>query len=413
MLQRTRRAQSVIKANKTLAITRPEDEMLICIARAYLDPERAEQFRALVHHGLDWDYVLRSAEWHGVVPLLYWHLNSLCQDIIPEIIRDRLHDYFFKNSKTNLLLTGELLKILCMFDAEGISAIPFKGPTLAASVYGNLALREFCDLDILIQEKDVKDAKALMLSQGYVPQFRLTGSREAAFLRSQSEYVFWRTPDEVMVEIQWEITPRYFGFPLDIEELWKRAKTVSLAGKDIPILSPEDHLIILCVHGNKHLWERLGWICDVAELLRVHKELDWQGVMRQADALGCKRMLLIGLFLASELLGVELPLDVLRRLQAQPAVQKLGAQVRQHLFCETSDTRGMLASSLFHLRSKERLNDRVRYCLRLALTTTVGDWDLLPGVLPHSLSFLYYPIRMVRLAGKYWLGIFSGNGVRS
>src|SRR5262245_24246353 len=102
MLQRTRRAQSVI--NKTLAITRPEDELLICIARMCLDSQRTEQLRALIQHGLDWDCVLRSAEWHGIKPLLSWHLNAICPGLIPEIIQDELDDYFLENTKTNLLL---------------------------------------------------------------------------------------------------------------------------------------------------------------------------------------------------------------------------------------------------------------------------------------------------------------------
>ena len=33
---------------------------------------------------------------------------------------------------------------------QGIAAIPYKGPVLAAAVYGNLALRTFSDLDILV-----------------------------------------------------------------------------------------------------------------------------------------------------------------------------------------------------------------------------------------------------------------------
>jgi len=49
------------------------------------------------------------------------------------------------------LCTGELLKLLNLFAAHGIGVIPYKGPTFGSCRLGNLALREFTDLDILVQ----------------------------------------------------------------------------------------------------------------------------------------------------------------------------------------------------------------------------------------------------------------------
>ena len=65
-------------------------------------------------------------------------------------------------------------------------------------------------------------------------------------------------------------------------------------------LAPEDSLLILCVHANKHQWSRLGWICDIAEMLRSHPDLNWPVVMEQARMLRSERMLLLGLLLARE-----------------------------------------------------------------------------------------------------------------
>jgi hypothetical protein len=148
--------------------------------------------------------------------------------------------------------------------------VPYKGPVLATSVYGNLALRQFVDLDLMIHRHDVLEAKEVLASLGYRPQYQLTRAQEAALLASQCEYAFTHEDGESTVELRWEIT-EHFSFPLDTERLWERLEQVPLGGDNVPTLSPEDTLLILCAHGAKHLWERLGWICDVAELVHNHK----------------------------------------------------------------------------------------------------------------------------------------------
>jgi Uncharacterised nucleotidyltransferase len=387
---------------------RSEAELLICCARTCLDTDTAERIRALIQHDLDWAYLLRTALAHGMLPLLYWHLNATCPEALPGLILEQLRDHFHGNTGRNRYMAGELLDILHLFEAHGIFAIPYKGPALTASVYGNLGLREFVDLDLLVHKQDVRRAKDLLASKGYQPQFHLTEAQEAGLLRSQCEYLLWRDEDGVIAEIQWGIVPRYFAFPLDYERLWERLEPVSLGGKSILTLAPEDLLLILCVHGTKHLWEQLKWICDIAGLIHLHNKMDWEQVMAQAGTLGSRRMLFLGLFLASDLLGASLPKGVLKRVKADAAVKALAAQVHERLFREANGLPGLCEASLFHLRARERLRDRIHYGVRLAMTTTPGDWALLPP-LPASLFPLYSLWRPVRLAGKYGLGMKSSD----
>src|SRR5437867_2636917 len=184
---------------------RPETELLLCCARRSLDNERVERIRALIRGGIDWAYLLRQAESHALMPLLCWHFTHNCRDAIPRPVLEQLRDYFHSNARSNLLLTEELLRLLDLLAARGIRAIPFKGPALAASVYGNIALRQFCDLDLLVHTNEVSKTKDLLISQGYRPEVNLTQAREAAFLRYQSELLFRR--GKVVVEIQWRIAP--------------------------------------------------------------------------------------------------------------------------------------------------------------------------------------------------------------
>ena len=163
-------------------------------------------------------------------------------------------------------------------------------------------------------------------------------------------------------------------------------------------LSQENLLLFLCVHGGKHGWERLGWICDIAELIRIRNEMNWRTVMDQARALKSERMLLLGLYLASDLLEAPLPEEIRARVHSDPAVRSLATQVGERLFREVLP--GVFESWRFQVRIRDRLWDGCRYCFGLVMTPTGLELTLIP--LPALLFPLYYVLRPMRLVLKAW-----------
>lgn len=396
--------------------THPEAELLLCCARTDIHSE-AEQIKALLKEKINWDYLLRTALWHGMAALLYCSLNATCPEAVPKPILDQLRYYFHNLARRNLFLTRELLKLLNLFQAHEIPAIPYKGPVLAASAYGNLALRQFCDLDILIHRQDALKVKSLLLNQGYrLSQEQPSGAQEAMWFKSACEYNFVSNDGKVMVEPHWAIARPKYCFLLDPECLWQRLETISLAGTPVLTFQPEDMLLIVCMNGTKDHWQSLKQICDVAEVIRAHQEIDWERVIKQASILGSERMLKLSLFLASDLLGTALPEKVWQRIQADPVVKSLATQVRERLFVNATNSPKFEDSnfSLWDIRVRERLQDRVRYCFTLVFMPNEGDAALLP--LPPSLYFIYYLLRPIRLIGrnglmvlKHILGLLNSN----
>jgi hypothetical protein len=394
----------MIRSDTPRLRTRPEVELLLLCTRTHVDSDTAARIETLTQENIDWGYLLKTAQEHGVTPLLYWNLIETCPEAVPESTLDQLQSYFRKNAQRNVFMAGELLRLLNLFETRGISAIPFKGPSLAASIYGNLALRrQSDDLDILIHEKDVLKARDLLLSQGYQPEDKWTRRQETVLFQASHEYTFVHYSKRLKVELHWKITSKYFDIFPEPERLWERIMPSSLAGKEVMVFSPEDLLLILCVHGTTHLWQQLELICGVAELISADKGLDWEQVMEEAREVGGERMLFLGLFLANELLGAPLPDEVLRRVQADPPSKALAAQVHERLFHEVySPSPGVFESSLFYLRTRERLQDKVRYCMLLAMSPTEYELAALPQL--ASLSFFYHIIRPIRLlTGKYGL----------
>lgn len=148
----------------------PEVELLLCCARSQIDSQTAQQITQLLQLGLDWNYLLQIARRHKMLPLLYWHLHNTCGDLVSSTILDELHQYFNNNIQRNQFLLQELIKLLDIFEYHKIPVIPYKGPVLAISTHGNLALRHWWDLDFIVDKKDFVSIKKILLHEGYKSQ---------------------------------------------------------------------------------------------------------------------------------------------------------------------------------------------------------------------------------------------------
>ena len=394
---------TTLSATRAVGI-RPEIELLLCCARTCMDSRRAERLRTLLREEIDWTYLLQMALRQGVMPLLYFNLNSTCPDAVPKTTREQFRGYFHANALNNLFLAGELLKLLHLFKEHGIPAIPYKGPVLAASIYDNLTLRQFGDLDILVHEREFMKTRELLISQGYRSWYELDW-----------QHAFVHDGTTVHVDLHKGITPWYFPFRLDFESLWQRLEPVSLADTTVVNFSPEDLLIILCVQLFRDFCdkrEQLAKVCDIAQLIYARQTLDWQRVMEQARTLHSTRIVFLGLLLASDLLGATVPEEVLLKIQGDSVVKSIAVQLSDRLFqdadisLDISETHlsKLVENAFFHFRMRERLQDKFPYLLylfQLAITPNQRDWAFLP--LPTFLSSVYYLLRPMRLAETYGL----------
>jgi Uncharacterised nucleotidyltransferase len=394
--------------SRFLSTASPEAHLMLACARTTLDPVAVEKIIALLQRQIDWDYMLRKAREHFITPLVCRSLTT-CSEAVPPEILQRLDRDLSAHTRRNLFLTRELLKLLSLMQENDIRAVAYKGPVLAASAYGNVGLRSFIDLDILVHERDILRAKELLISRGFQTLNQLTKAQEEAHLRSRDEkdIVLVRPDLPVSVELHWRIAS-LFLFPLDSDQLWQRLGTMKLGGANVSNLRAEDMLLILCVHGAKHSFKRLQWICDIAELIRANPRLDWNQVLQEAANSRSMRMLSLGLLLAADLLGATIPNEVSLVIGSDGKAKSLASRVLKSLFREPANLSHVFTDSTFLINLKEEWADRTLLrtrhylnSLNKAVTPNVQDKDLLR--LPAFLSAFYYLLRPIRLANTYGL----------
>jgi hypothetical protein len=341
---------------------------------------------------VDWEYLFLLARRHSVVPLVYIQLER--SDFVPSHILAKFKQHYLENSARNTVLTAELCRLITKLADSGIDSIPYKGPVLAQFVYGNIALRRFVDLDVIVRKPDVLKAREILLGEGYTPTKSLSLSQQELLLRTQHNLQFSRDNHRVIVELHWDVAPHLFASSVNTDRLWQELVTMDLNGTRVKTFSAADLLFSLCVHGSRHLWERLAWICDVAELIARHP-IDWTTLLERARAADCERMFLLGPYLAERLLDAPLPDEIKQRCASDPRLASLADNVIEHLFNGTTHVPATSREIFkYNLGVRKTLSARARYLLYMLRPT---DGDLASHSLPASLNFAYYLTRPFRL----------------
>jgi len=354
---------------------------------------------------VDWDRVIEAAEHHAVAPLLTRRLAALPEGAPPYVLA-RLSARFDANALRNVALSQELAELLGRLALHGVSAMPIKGPTLALCAYGDLALREFGDLDIVVRPSDLDHARALLDGWGYQPLARLSPTGERALRASDHHVPLVHERSKLMVELHWSLDNGRPGRYLDADWVWKNARTVSLLGRDVPSLSWSALLVYLCVHGAKHGFSRLGWLRDIAGVLAAAPEGELAAAAELASEVDARRRLALGVRLAREFLGAPARRDV--EPVELPDWDALERDVHALLF--GAGGTGLASWIAFQCATFDKLRDRAGYWFHTLAAPHVADVEAL--TLPRWLAGAYYVFRPARLAAREARALFGVRPAR-
>jgi hypothetical protein len=379
-----------------LAPLRPSEiELLIACAHPDGKTLTVPRLSSLLSAPIDWVRLRALAHYHRVQALVYTRLAAHT-DLVPSLHLIAMADDFRVSAARNLHLTGELITIAKAFAEARIPVLPHKGPLLAQTAYGDLAMRQFVDLDLLIHPADLPRSITVLAGLGYFPQSDLAWLSPGTLLKWTGE-VPYTSPEGTGVDLHWRLTPSHYTVQLDPEILWQNNISVRMAGSDVSSIGSEALLLLLAVHGAKHCWESIGWLADVAWLLRASPNFDWQLAMELASKSNCRLPLLLAASLVENVFQVALP-----ELPVDPAVPRLQQRVISRwdeARAETPRSPELFSFAAALARSRR---DSLKHLFGLLFHPTELEWSR--RRFPQSLFWLYTPGRAARLFNKYLLG---------
>ena len=406
----------------------PEVTVLLACVRFYLHTTTLSELTCLLASDVNWTTLLETAINNGVMPVLYQSLKAIEEDLVPRAVMVQLQTCNRMNGLHNLSQTKELLKILALLEKAGIEAIAFKGPTLAASAYGNVTLRQFNDLDILVRKKNFWQAKAVLVAQGYQSsgteaeeielfncQFQISLSHstpEATMFNQRFQPSLLHSNPERSIDLHWGIPPKRIWKSDRFERLWENLDLIDLMGQPIKTFNKEATLVVQCMNVAKNPSNRaFKQICDVAQIIRAYPDLNWQSALKLSSKLHSQQLFLIGLSITRKLLHIPLPQFMLEMLvKSQLTDERLfgGDFLREDLRLPTASS--TLQAWWWEYTNQLKTLDQwwgglfmtghyLQLILKIALSPNEGDREFLP--LPSGLFFLYYVLRPIRLLLKY------------
>ena len=281
-----------------------ENELILACARTDPDLRRIQD---LADRAPDWEAVVRKAEQCRLVPLVYVALRHAAQaGRVPKPILERLRQLYHLEATYGIAQRAVLHASLVRFAEARVSVMVLKGMAVAALVYPSPTLRPTRSIDLLVHERDRDEVDALV-----------RGIRDASGSSAASACA--------RIDVCHHIADRAAAaHRIPIERVWEQARPTCIESVATLVPSHEHLLLQLALGIATRVSEPDGFVdqartlCDVGETCRRYgNAIDWRGLVGQAVACGVATELHHSLRLARELVGADVPSDVLEDLRVR------------------------------------------------------------------------------------------------
>lgn len=223
-----------------------------------------------------------------------------------ESLTARLHEMELRYMRTRHTCG----RILVTLDQADISVICMRGMAVAEKLYGDqAALRPQSDIDLLLHESRMLDAKQALWDIGFRPDPKYRN----IYFRGDISIDLHHEPLGIERIQTWQ-----YLTPLRIEDFLKYAETGVLADEKALLLHPRVNLPYLCFHAMKHSFERLIWLYDIALLANeIDEQNGWDEILDGIREYRLERPCFYALSYVKEHLDASVSEDLLEKIRPE------------------------------------------------------------------------------------------------
>lgn len=373
-------------------------ELLLACTQSERDDQKIEYCAREIE---DWDDLLHLAYLHGIYPLVAKALKTITS--VPEPVKITLKQKNTQIAQRNMVMSSELLRIITLLEADGIAVLAIKGPVLSQQIYGDIAQRQYADLDVLVPIEDMYRSLELLVKHGYRTAYPIAFLNNPSLLKSAKNFNAENRALGIDIEFHWQ---------LFMDRQIKTTKTnvfgslethCTINAHSLKTLETQTQLLYLLLHGSKHFWERLEWVVDIDRFVRLNPRLDWKLLAQTAKEMEIETMFYFGLSVAVEFFATPLPVFIQNRLMSKK-IERIKAFAVKKLIANGIGNHKSLRTTMEDLLQTGRMQDSIALQLRYYWLTLfqIKELDIYMVNLPSYLSPLYHIIRYYRIV-KYYL----------
>ena len=339
---------------------------------------------------INWERVKFLLEDHRIAPWFYQRLlgqEKPIQALIPQAFWEYLEQAYYQNLAYNSFLLHEMVKVQQLLEDKGITPLFFKGVELSALAYKDLGSRVVTDVDMIVPRHQIHETIRYLEEAGFREE--IAGKPAAHNVSILSFTGLWgnahgyqrvtESGQLFSLDVHWAVAPRYFQLRYSADQWWERSRVVSIQGKPVRVLSPEDRFILLSIHGAKHAWMWLRLIADIAAYLENKGDkVNWSVLFERAKGCRCGRMVALSLVLAHQLLKVPLSVEQKQFIAQYGRMDQLVDWVCQLLLRRRPWKGASLFNEMrFQLAVRDRLWEGLGSCYYLFRITF---WPVKPAI---------------------------------
>ena len=295
-------------------------QLLIACSRVNRNPEDLLRIRELLQYSFNWKNVLSKAIDEGVIFLLYRHIKNF-PELVPAAYLTKMKEMYFRNSAHNLVLFNRLQPLLDAVLESEVDASVIKGGHLVESIYKDIGLRAFVDIDMLVRKEHRRKLHRIMKKIGFSNDVEQEGKDYNSSLE-----LFWTyrpvfRKDRLEVELHYNFPGIHAPFSLE-NELWRSVSVAQTDNLQTKVLSSEYELCLLCLHAEQHSYERLIWMTDIVELA-ADPGMDWSLILDICEKEGIHASVYYGLYLVNILWPGSISQEILKKFNLGSIEHKL------------------------------------------------------------------------------------------
>ncbi|UFH52839.1 nucleotidyltransferase family protein [Spirosoma sp. KNUC1025] len=337
---------------------------------------------------INWHKFLELASIHNVSIIVGKSLNDIPTIWIPNTTASYFRSSYSTAVENHFMLLNELKGIITLFNQYSIPLIPFKGMTIA-QFYGNAVWRQSGDLDIIIRKDDIGKAIEVLVLSGYERPNQVYLEDD---LERRHSYPFKK--GTVVLDLHWNITDESELFCYPIEKVWLESEKELFYGIQAQVLSKKNLIITTCIHhGLRNSWNELRFILDFS-IFANDNWVNWEEIVKEAERLKIKRILLVGVSLANTLFRVSIPTCINKDIKIDKKVFEIQELIINKLYKPKSSFHHKFYTMYTRILLRERLVIRLKlYIIFISYWTvifyklSVGDLAFNAYKLPRFFHF--------------------------
>ena len=339
----------------------------------------------------DFEKLFELARRHKVL----WHVRQKLGNNLQPKQKLALDSVCRQTLVRNMQFVGEMQAIQKIAQEHKIDILFYKGACLAAQLYGNLASRSFCDIDLITRTPEqARSLRDLLQEIGYIWTDQLNEVQDRSFQKLHCEYMLYHPQKKILVEIHWRFFYAYLEADFDNDQVFSRAMNVRVGQQEFPTLGLEDNVLMLAVHNSRHWWNDYRQVIDFATLIKT-PGINWDFIQKELESKQITRYLTMGIQLAI-LCGFVHKKHLPKHFQScHRLVQKLALKIyNRHLNLSGPALYKMNEEFPYMLSLQDNWIKRLKFLFGAITAPSINDYKYIS--LPESFSWLYYFVRPFR-----------------